>query len=69
VCDRLIYVRFKPYFYIAIECCCFQTFKDLLALFATNFFDWGAKVSAVCIQTKFFFTFSEVFPEFSRDII
>ena len=58
MCDRLIICRFKPYFYIAIECYCFQSFKELLAFFATQFFDWGAKVRAVCIQTKFFFTFS-----------
>jgi hypothetical protein len=51
----------KPYFYIAIECYCFQSFKELLAFFATQFFDWGAKVRAVCIQTKFFFTFSAIF--------
>ena len=51
----------KPYFYIAIECYCFQSFKELLAFFATQFFDWGAKVRAVCIQTKFFFTFSVIY--------
>ena len=51
----------KPYFYIAIECYCFQSFKELLAFLATQFFDWGAKVRAVCIQTKFFFTFSAFF--------
>jgi hypothetical protein len=33
------YMSLKPYFYIAIECCCFQTFKELLAFFATQFFE------------------------------
>ena len=64
------YMSLKPYFYIAIECYCFQSFKELLAFFATQFFDWGAKVRAVCIQTKFFFTFSTIlFADFSRDFI
>ena len=59
----------KPYFYIAIECYCFQSFKELLAFFATQFFDWGAKVRAVCIQTKFFFTFSAFFLLIFQEIL
>ena len=60
------YMSLKPYFYIAIECYCFQTFKDLSALSATQFFDWGAKVSAICIQTKSFFTFQQLSTDFFK---
>src|ERR1700744_3783788 len=51
-----------------LRCCCFQTFKDLLApgpvpdfRFATRFFDRVAKVRAFIKSIKFFCHFPKIF--------
>jgi len=48
-------------------------FQRSFGFFRHPIFDWGAKVRAVCIQTKFFFTNSEIIlnflPDFSRRFI